>query len=162
MRRPWMKPYNKCKEPRDKREEELYDFQGPVWDIKDQWERNVRTVAGANRVFRVEMKNRRELKRMEGHGRWVTCVAVRRDRRMILSGSWDGTVRRWNADTGESVLECRGPSNFSSLMAITCPESGILEARQLFSDVAVAEYLSPSRMTVGPFNGMVVVCAVMR
>ena len=41
----------------------------------------------------------------DGHTERVTAVAVGRagDRDIIVSGSWDGTVRVWDAATGQPV-----------------------------------------------------------
>ena len=40
---------------------------------------------------------------MEGHQNWVLAVAYRPDGREIVSGSRDGTLRRWDARTGEQI-----------------------------------------------------------
>ncbi|MER6004924.1 AAA family ATPase [Nonomuraea angiospora] len=43
--------------------------------------------------------------RLPGHAREVRCVAIGRggDRELIASGTWEGTVRIWDAATGEPV-----------------------------------------------------------
>ena len=40
---------------------------------------------------------------LRGHGNWVTCVAVSAERELIVSGSWDGHIRKWDAVTGDLV-----------------------------------------------------------
>jgi WD40 repeat protein len=44
-----------------------------------------------------------ELRRFEGHTDTVTCVAFSRDGRRVLSGSRDGTLRFWDAQTGAEI-----------------------------------------------------------
>ncbi len=47
----------------------------------------------------------------EGHTHIVCCVSFSADGRRVLSGSWDETVRIWNADTHEQIGEAlRGHS----------------------------------------------------
>ncbi len=39
-------------------------------------------------------------KRMKGHGHFVQDIAVSSDGQFALSGSWDGTLRLWDLNTG--------------------------------------------------------------
>jgi WD40 repeat protein len=50
-------------------------------------------------------------RRLEGHARSVTAVAFAPDGRTVVSGSEDGTIRFWNAYTGESTGVWEGESN---------------------------------------------------
>ena len=44
------------------------------------------------------------LQTLEGHTDSVTSVAFSPDGKQIVSGSWDETVRRWDAATGQQLL----------------------------------------------------------
>ena len=45
---------------------------------------------------------------LAGHTGTITNVAFDRDGRRIATTSWDGTVKLWDADTGQEVLTLRG------------------------------------------------------
>ncbi|CAG8980239.1 hypothetical protein HYALB_00009821 [Hymenoscyphus albidus] len=53
---------------------------------------------------RVEMYWNAMLQALEGHTDIVTSVAFSPDGKQIVSGSWDHTVRRWDAATGQQLL----------------------------------------------------------
>ena len=40
---------------------------------------------------------------LQGRGSSIICVAVTAAGKLILFGSWNGTIRRWDACTGEPV-----------------------------------------------------------
>ena len=40
---------------------------------------------------------------LTGHSNWVNSVAYSPDGKHIVSGSWDSTVKVWNAATGKEV-----------------------------------------------------------
>ena len=42
---------------------------------------------------------------LEGHTDWVTSVAFSPDGKDIVSGSWDKTIRMWDAQTGNLVSD---------------------------------------------------------
>jgi WD40 repeat protein len=45
----------------------------------------------------------REVNRLQRHTNWVTSVAFNSDGKRIVSGSWDKTLRLWDAQTGEPI-----------------------------------------------------------
>ena len=53
---------------------------------------------------RVEIYWNAMLQTLEGHTDEVTSVAFSPDGKQIVSGSWDETVRRWDAATGQQLL----------------------------------------------------------
>ena len=42
---------------------------------------------------------------MKGHTDYIYAVAYSPDGREIVSGSWDNTLRRWDARTGQPLCE---------------------------------------------------------
>ena len=60
--------------------------------------------------------------RFGGHESWVTALTLVPDGKTLLSGSWDGTVRLWNVETGKAtaVLE----AHESKIYAIAVSRDG--------------------------------------
>ena len=60
---------------------------------------------------------------LAGHDEWVTSVAFSPDGKHIVSGSRDNTVRVWDAQTGQSVMDpLKGHNNFVTSVAFS-PDS---------------------------------------
>ena len=45
---------------------------------------------------------------LSGHTDWVRSVALSADGSKVVSGSWDDTVKIWNADSGEVIQTLSG------------------------------------------------------
>ncbi len=58
-----------------------------------------------------ESNTGRELMTLNGHLNFVNSVAFSPDGSLIASGSSDGTVKAWDAETGQVMLTCSGASD---------------------------------------------------
>ncbi|RKP10172.1 WD40-repeat-containing domain protein, partial [Thamnocephalis sphaerospora] len=85
-------------------------------------------VGGANHAARkVNLKTGKTTKLYQGHAGPVTSVAVFRrpapsdaaaEEECLLTGSWDKTLRAWNAQTKEVLVTMRGHTDFIKAVAI--------------------------------------------
>jgi WD40 repeat protein len=48
-----------------------------------------------------------ELLSLKGHASGVLCLAISRDGKRFVSGSWDNTLKGWDADKGPEVLSLK-------------------------------------------------------
>ncbi|WP_110580089.1 nSTAND1 domain-containing NTPase, partial [Microcystis aeruginosa] len=56
-----------------------------------------------------ELLNRKsERNRLEGHDKLVTSVNFSPDGKTLVSGSWDGTIKLWNVETGQEIRTLKG------------------------------------------------------
>lgn len=61
----------------------------------------------------------KELKRFEGHKKFVTSVALSTDSQYIVSGSRDNTVRVWSVATGKELKRLEGHENNVTSVALS-------------------------------------------
>ncbi|RME33147.1 MAG: serine/threonine protein kinase, partial [Thermoflexia bacterium] len=61
----------------------------------------------------------RLLRSLEGHTGPVYAVAVSPDGRFIVSGSWDHTVRVWEAETGNLLRSLEGHTDRVTAVAVS-------------------------------------------
>ena len=54
---------------------------------------------------------------MEGHTSTVSSVAFSPDSAVLVSGSWDKTVRMWNAHTGAQLAILKGHKATGGLLS---------------------------------------------
>jgi WD40 repeat protein len=59
------------------------------------------------------------IRTFEGHTDWVQAAALTPDGRYAISGSWDGTLRVWDLETGQSVRTLQGHTNWVHAVAVT-------------------------------------------
>jgi eukaryotic-like serine/threonine-protein kinase len=52
---------------------------------------------------------------LKGHTGGVKSVAFSADGKRIVSGSWDNTVKVWDADKGTATLTLKGPAIITSV-----------------------------------------------
>ena len=55
---------------------------------------------------------------LSGHSNWVRAVAVFADGKRVMSGSYDGTVKIWDAETGEELRTLSGHSDWVNAVAV--------------------------------------------
>ena len=56
-----------------------------------------------------------DLLTLKGHTDVVTSVAFSPDGRRIVSGSFDSTVKVWDASSGQEILTLKGPGSVDSV-----------------------------------------------
>jgi WD40 repeat protein len=61
----------------------------------------------------------KEIRQFEGHASDVRRVALSRDGKQLLSGSFDGSMRLWDLQTGKEIRRYEGPGNFVEAVAFT-------------------------------------------
>jgi WD40 repeat protein/serine/threonine protein kinase len=59
------------------------------------------------------------IRTFEGHTSWVHAVVLTPDGRHVISGSWDGTLRMWDLQTGESLRTFEGHTDWVNAAAVT-------------------------------------------
>src|SRR5262249_36547656 len=69
-----------------------------------------------------------EVLRLDGHSGIVDCVAFLPEGPRALSGSWDGTVRLWNLDTGREVRRVGEQSAAVHCLAVSADGRHVLAA----------------------------------
>src|SRR5262249_12112535 len=57
--------------------------------------------------------------RCSGHDGWVTGAVLLPDGRRVLSGSWDGTLRLWDAASGKEVALWEGHTDKVQAVAVS-------------------------------------------
>ena len=62
---------------------------------------------GSGEALLVDVRLAEVVKRFIGHTGTVTSVAVSRDGRWLVSGSMDGTVRRWDVESDRGMMVMR-------------------------------------------------------
>jgi len=61
-----------------------------------------------DRLHLVDFHSKREIRRFEGHAKFVTSVAVSASGKQALSGSWDGNVLLWDIGSEKLLRKLEG------------------------------------------------------
>jgi WD40 repeat protein/mono/diheme cytochrome c family protein len=75
-------------------------------------------VAGEKTVHLIDAATGKLVRKLEGHGGWVTAVAFSPDDAKILTASDDGTARLWETKTGKSLQVYRGHAGYVKAVAL--------------------------------------------
>jgi WD40 repeat protein/serine/threonine protein kinase len=59
------------------------------------------------------------IRTFEGHTAWVHAVVLTPDGSCAISGSWDGTLRVWDLESGQSVRTLEGHTGWVNAVAVT-------------------------------------------
>ena len=78
---------------------------------------NAANVEAALRLW--DLATGQEVRRFEGHTKDVRSVAIARDGKRFLSGSFDGTMRLWDLQTGKELKRFAGPGHFVEAVGFT-------------------------------------------
>ena len=63
------------------------------------------------------------------------CSAFSKDGTMIVSGSWDKTIRVWNVDTGARILTLKGHTDYVNQLYL------IMMVQRLYLDRMIIQYV---------------------
>lgn len=78
--------------------------------------RNGAQYAGKDyRIRMIDLVTRTIVRRFEGHGSYVSGLALAPGARQFASGAYDGTVRLWNLESGQEVRKLDVPRGYVSL-----------------------------------------------
>ena len=101
---PWLCPMTKCVFPADSREQSRWGFNGCIFDIAVSWSSERVAIASSTGIEVWPLWGHKGLFRIPiDTEESARCVAISGDAKLIVSGHFDGTVRRWDAHTGEPV-----------------------------------------------------------
>ena len=92
---------------------------GQLNDIKFAPDGNRVAVATDIGIWIYDAHTRKELALLTGHTGRVTAIDFPADGRFLASGSFDGTVRLWNIDTGEQTAVFTGHRSFIENIAVS-------------------------------------------
>lgn len=99
----------------------LDDHGGPVTDVAFVGDNQALTASDDMTAILWDLKTLKPIKRLKGHGHKVMGLAVSKDAKHAVTGSWDKTVRLWNLDQGKAL---RTFTNSSPVNAVVFTDGG--------------------------------------
>ena len=99
----WLHPLTKCVGPKDRHEISRWDFKSEVKSVCVSWPKQRMYIASGTEIHVWSIESQKQLFVIEGHTGPVYTVAISGDGQVIVSGSADNTVRRWDAHTGQPL-----------------------------------------------------------
>ncbi|KAI8064364.1 WD40-repeat-containing domain protein [Gongronella butleri] len=67
---------------------------------------------------RIHLETKKVSKIYRGHTAPVTCLALSHDGAILWTGSWDKTIKKWDAKTGDCLATLQGHSDFVKCLAL--------------------------------------------
>ncbi|KAI8142240.1 WD40-repeat-containing domain protein, partial [Fennellomyces sp. T-0311] len=64
------------------------------------------------------LQSKKVAKLYKGHTGPVTCVALSHNKKILWTGSWDKTIKKWDAKTGECLATLQGHSDFVKALLV--------------------------------------------
>jgi len=91
-----------------------------------------------------------EKKKLEGHTDSVVIVAYNHTGEFVATASYDGTVKIWNADSGDLIVTCEGPTQEIE-WACWHPKGNVIIAGS--TDATIWMWWAPTGKTMQVFGG---------
>eukprot|EP00171_Calliarthron_tuberculosum_P000858 IDg858t1 len=114
--KPWVRPFDKCMGAKDAREVSMWKFDY-VHDMAVCWAKEYIVIATSDSIIVWSMSRNERLNTIICEA-W--SIALSADGQQIVGGCVDGTVRRWDLHTGESIGEpLRGHEDVVRCVAIS-------------------------------------------
>ncbi|KAG2227580.1 hypothetical protein INT45_002265 [Circinella minor] len=67
---------------------------------------------------RINLETNKVVKLFKGHQGPVTCLALSHNKQIVWTGSWDKTIKKWDAKTGECLATLEGHTDFVKSLII--------------------------------------------
>lgn len=104
----WIQPYTHCLITLQKQQ---------IFQIKP---------AIAPELYRDKIRSFKNTRTLKGHSSWVDAVAISQDGQILVSGSYDNTIKLWDLPTGESVYTLVGHSSTVHSVAISADKKTVV------------------------------------
>lgn len=106
----WIQPYTHCLRTIQKQQ---------MSQIKPAIPRGGSLTGIAPELYREKIRSFKNTRTLKGHSSWVDAVAIGKDGQILVSGSYDNTIKLWDLPTGKSVYTLVGHSSTVHSVAIS-------------------------------------------